>query len=253
MKSIKNLMLAMAGLAGFALAGSAFAQCSNTNLNAWSSQSVIQGAITVVGPGMNSTACEMQVAFTAAGASLIAKAFVIDTSPVDEPRYRARFYVDTTNITGGTNVLYQSRIFSAAGTSTLAGVQNDMVEVVLVGTSAGNGPTVRFLVADANVAGDYAIINATLPNPKGQNYIEFDLQKGAPGSFRYWVTAAGTASSDGSPTGTLAIGDNTKWTGVTQANLGLLTASGQYRANATATQNLFLDEFDSRRQTFIGQ
>jgi hypothetical protein len=244
-------LLAVAGVAGFALAGSAFAQCSSTNLSAWSSQSAIQGTLNVVGPGMAGTACEMQAAFTATGVSVIAKAFVSDTSPNDEQRYRARFYLDTTALTGMVNALYATRIFSAAGTSTLAGVQNDMVEVFLVGSASG--PTLRFLVADASVGSKYQIVNVNLTNPNGKNRVEFDLQTGTPGSFRYWVSADNVATSDASPTGSIAPADNTKWTGVTQANLGLLQGSGQYRANASATQILALDEFDSRRQTFIGQ
>ena len=250
---LKALAVAVLGLAGI---GSAFAVSCPTDPaqsggGAWSSKSVIQGSLSIVSPGMNGTNCELQTALTAS-ASVIAKSFVSDTSPKTEQRYRARFYIDTTSLTGMTNALFQARVFSAAGTSTLSGVQNDMVEVFLIGASGGT-PSVRFLVADANASGDYQIINATLANPNGKNRIEFDLQLGTPGSFRYWVSSDTATTSDGSPTGTAAIGDNTKWTGVIQANMGLLQGSGQYRSGASAAQNVFFDEFDSRRQTFIGQ
>ena len=77
------------------------------------------------------------------------------------------------------------------------------------------------------------------------------MSTGSPGSFRYWITPEGTASSDASPTGTYAP-TNAGWTGVMQANLGRYSTTVNFRTNNIG--NAFVvDEFDSRRTTFIGQ
>ncbi|MBL0221474.1 MAG: hypothetical protein IPQ17_01650 [Xanthomonadales bacterium] len=45
---------------------------------------------------------------------------------------------------------------------------------------------------------------------------------------------------------------NTGWTGVDQVALGFSTANTFYRQNFTNTSCVYFDQFDSRRQTFIG-
>jgi len=74
---------------------------------------------------------------------------------------------------------------------------------------------------------------------------------GDAGCFRYWITAEGSSSSEGSPAGSCSL-SNAGWSGVTQANLGLFTTTANFRTN-NLSKNLAIDEFDSRRQTFIGQ
>ena len=57
--------------------------------------------------------------------------------------------------------------------------------------------------------------------------------------------------SDAAPTGSTTI-DNSAWSGAKTAYLGMSVGSPQYRANHAGVVLTF-DEFDSRRQTFIGQ
>ena len=71
-------------------------------------------------------------------------------------------------------------------------------------------------------------------------------------TFKYWVAAVGDSISEGNPTGSITLtGGNAGWVGVDTAFLGLSSPSLTYRANNTGA-NAWFDEFDSRRQTFIG-
>jgi hypothetical protein len=221
------------------------------NGGAWSAKSVIQASMNVVSGGLVGTACRLQVGF-ATSPSTIAKAFVSDTSPRVEPRYRARFYIDTTEV----SVLGVSgatlRIFSVAGSSYPNGGRSDMVDVTLVG--AQPAPFVKFDVADITAKGLYNTVIVPLPVSRGANRIEIDLSVGKnnPNGLRYWVNAAGDGSTDANPTGVLAIADNTAWGGINQANLGAITASTIYLTTTSPLQHLYFDEFNSRRQSFIG-
>ena len=67
---MKTLSLAVLGLAGFAIAGSASAACVAGNLSAWSSTSAIGGTLTVATGGLESapqtpSECRLDVAVTA--------------------------------------------------------------------------------------------------------------------------------------------------------------------------------------------
>lgn len=92
-----------------------------------------------------------------------------------------------------------------------------------------------------------------LPTSANNQYrIEFDLNQGTgPDNFRYWVTDAAATTSDGSPTGTATV-DTTGWSGVTGTNMGLFGTTAAFRS-ALSGMTISFDEFDSRRQTFIGK
>lgn len=276
---MKALSLAVLGLAGFAIAGSAFAACPTVTTNtgnstpggggAWSSQSVGGGGfLDIITPGLASTSCGLTVNIGNTPVSNV-RGFVSDTSPTDEARYRARFYFD---ISAQTLTLsnYQTKIFNAFANTAPGTFNTDEVVISLVG---GGTPVLRFKVADVTqTSGFKTITSAALPaSATGHYYVEFDLNKGVgaspavgvtcnscasgdAGCFRYWITAEGTSSSDGSPVGTCSV-SNDGWSGVTQANLGLFSTSANYRSNNLLSmgKQLMVDEFDSRRQTFIGQ
>jgi hypothetical protein len=250
---MKVLSLALVGLCGYA--GSALAVCPTDPaqpIGAWSSKSVTTATWVINTPGLASTACKLDVSINA-GAFANAKVFVTDNSPVDEPRYRARFYFNTSLLTGLTLANQQSRIFSASATTSPASTDPAEVSIGLF----GNPPTndLRLLVANATQPSMFTVITAPLPaSASGTYYVEFDLTQGtAPltNNFRYWVADAATATSDASPTGQATV-DTSGWSGVTTANLGLFGTSAGFRS-AVAGQVLSVDQFDSRRQTFIGQ
>jgi hypothetical protein len=251
---LKALSLAVLGLAAIGMTGSAFAAtCPSVDSTshagggggAWSSQTVTAMTFTMASPGLNGTNCALSVSMNS-GAASNTKGFVTDTSPNNESHYRARFYVNTAGLTNMTVANRQFRVFSALATTAPSGAGAEMVFVNFIG---GATPSFRFSIGDT-ANGGITIASVAVPNLAGNYRVEFDLQQGAPGSFRYWVTDAATATSDGSPTGT-ATPTNSGWSGVKQVNLGIFGTSTNFRANV-ATQPLIVDEFDSRRATFIG-
>jgi hypothetical protein len=272
--SMKSLSLAVAALTGFGMASAAFADCptipAGTNTpgggGAWTSQTVTSAGFGSATPGLNSTSCALSVSINS-GAASNAKGFVTDTSPQNESRYRARFYIKTSGLTNLTLSNRQFRAFSAAATTlpATAGAGAEMVIASVIGGTTGTPGTqgIRFVVGDTSQAGSYRIVNAAFPSASGTYRVEFDLQQGSAvgascasvtptgGCFRYWVSDAASATTDAAPTGTVAV-TNSGWSGVKQVNLGLFGTSVNYRANV-ATQAVVMDEFDSRRQTFIGQ
>jgi len=255
MKSFKMKALAVAvlGLAGLGMAGSAFAVCPTIPATtatpggggAWTSQTVTSATVGNAATGLNGTSCALSVAINAAAASNT-KGFVTDTSPQNELRYRARFYFNTAAMTNLNVANRQSRIFSALATTPPAGAGAEELIVNIVG---GSPAAIRFILGDTASPGNQKIVNAPLPNAAGNYRIEFDLNSTA-GTFRYWVTDATTVTTDAAPTGSTTMTDS-GWSGVKQVNMGLFGTSTQYRASV-AGQALIVDEFDSRRQTFIG-
>jgi hypothetical protein len=245
---MKALAVAVLGLAGFA--GSAMALCPSdpaAPAGPWSSKSVTAGALAIVTPGEVATECRLKTNFNATS-SIIAKSFVQDNTPANEPRYRARFYVDTTELTGLTTPLRSVQVFIVSGTSFSA--TTSMVRASLIGV--GGVPTLRFIVSDTSQPGNARTIDAVLPAATGKNRVEIDLQTGAAGSFRHWVSTAAAATTDGAPTGNATGVNNAGWVGVDQIVLGLSNGSAQFRTAYGPANAVYFDEFDSRRQTFIG-
>jgi hypothetical protein len=246
---MKLLSLAILGLGGMAMAGSAAAACPTSPSPPWTSSTATLGTVAIASPGYDSTACKLSVALNQ-NALLFAKALVTDASPTDEQRYRAQFLIDTSELAVMNSVLKQVQIFTAASTSSPTGVASDEVNMALVG--GASGPALRIVVADGDQSSHFKSIDVPLPNQLGVNRVEFDLTQGASGTFRYWVTSDATVTSDSSPTGSITV-NNSGWSGVTQASLGLFAASNNYRSSIGNTTHLYLDQFDSRRSMFIGK
>jgi len=251
--TMKALAVAVLGLAG----ASAMAACPTiTGGNAtpggggaWTSQSASADTTFTNAPtGLNGTSCALSISVNA-GALSNTRGFVSDThGPSDiGSRYRARFYFDISalNLPLANN---QAEIFNAFANTAPGAAPTDMIQMFLIGGTK----SLRFLVADSSQGSFYKTITAALPaSANGHYYVEFDLNQGAPGSFRYWITPEGTASADGTPTGTYAPTNN-GWSGVMQANLGRYSTTVNFRTNNVGAP-FIVDEFDSRRQTFIGQ
>jgi hypothetical protein len=269
MKSFKMKALAVAvlGLAGM---GSVMAACPTVAAGnvtgggagggAWFGQSQGGGAtLSIVTPGLDSTNCALNIAVSATPAPNM-KGLVIDNSPQNEARYRARFYFNASSLSlTAPNV--QTEVFDAFATTAPGTFGTDEVQIFLIG---GATPAVRFVVADSGKSNGVATISSTLPSATGSYYVEFDLTKGAgssstvacnggdAGCFRYWIVAqGGTTPADATPTGTYSA-SNAGWSGIIQAQLGLYSATAKFRQNNVSTNSLTVDEFDSRRQTFIG-
>jgi len=269
---MKALALATLGLGGLVMAGSAFAACptavtttggtSPGGGGAWTSQYIAADAsLNIVTPGLAGTSCALALSI---GAISNSRAYVQDSSPQNESRYRGRFYLSLVNLTNF-NVSNQTVVvFRANDTTGPAQFTSDELVVRLAG---GATPTVRFFVSDSNQASGATQLAIPLPASASNTYrIEFDIQTGTGttnashgcdvmpatgGCLRAWVSDAAATSSDTSPSGSATV-NNSGWSGVKTAYLGLSTGAPNYRANHTGTVLTF-DEFDSRRQTFIGQ
>ncbi|MEP6605877.1 MAG: hypothetical protein ABJA60_07135, partial [Nitrosospira sp.] len=242
--------LALVGLCGYA--GSAMA-CPAVP-GAWSAAPVGGGAsaLAFVAGGYDATACRMQSTLANNGA---AHAQVQDNSPTAETRYRAQFIFDPANLSGanGTN---QAVIFLGNAAALHNGTLSP-VKVTFAGTGGGTTTSGKkvFISAGCEGAGGFCSSTVTLPNQTGPNRIEFDLVIGASGTgaLRYWVNnASDTGMTDAIPLGTIPVtGGNAGWVGVETAFLGMTSPSTNYRT-ANSGLSAFFDQFDSRRQTFIG-
>lgn len=246
---MKTLAMAVVGLVGFGAAGAAMAQCPASLSPPWTQQLLLQGVVGSVTGGYDSTTCRLRAALNQ-NSSPAAKAGVLDQTPANETRYRAQFIVDASGITL-TAANRAATIFNVIGGTAAPGGSNNMIQAFLRGDGAGS--SLRILVGDTVQPSLYRTVDVSLPNQAGANRVEIDLTVGAgTGSLRYWVTNVSASTSDGSPTGTVSGLANTAWTGVDQAVLGLAGASTFWRQNFTNSSFVFFDQFDSRRQTFIG-
>ena len=257
-----KLSLAVLGLAGLGMGGTAFAQCADSNLSAWSSTFTNNStALHVVAGGLEAapSACKMTATLGAnvAVGQQNAAAIVIDTTPGvtagGEPRYRARFYFNVDSVTGANLVAsVQSTLLNVVGNSASQGFgqilrifhrgNSSNQHVIRLAAACGtNSPT-----ADGLCRADIANVSA------GNHYIEVDIQTGATGSVTYWLDSNATNTAGtliASNAGTTM--NMTPWGGVVSASMGISNTSPNYRLNfGTAIQNF--DAFDSRRQTAIG-
>ncbi|HSX61185.1 MAG TPA: Ig-like domain-containing protein [Tahibacter sp.] len=252
----KTLSLAVLGLAGMSFAGGAMAQgctatwgANQTPPGVWSTALQTQAAASIVTPGLAGTNCAIQVALNQ-NSSASAKAGAVDQTPNAEQRYRARFVLSTAIAL--TQLNRSALIFNVVGPTAAPGGTQNALQIFMIGTGSARG--LRFLVGDTAAAGQYRQVDVALPNQAGENRVEIDLTFGASnGQLRYWVSNQSTATTDGAPTGTVTGLANNAWGGVDQAVLGLAGANNQWRTNFTATDFIKFDEFDSRRQSFIGQ
>jgi hypothetical protein len=249
---MKVLSLALVGLCGYA--GSAMAACPATP-SAWSGTVGGTGtsAIVVDTTGYDSTECSLKVHL---GNNGLAQAQVRDDSPAGETHYRAQFIFDAKNLSGA-NGLNQAPVFLANAAAAHSGTLN-LVKMTFAGSGGGStsaGKRLFIAAADEGVAGGFSSKVVALPNQTGANRIEIDLVVGAAGTgkLRYWVNdAATTGLSDSSPTDTITLtGGNTGWVGVETVFLGLTSPSSAYRS-VNSSVDAWFDQFDSRRQTFIG-
>jgi hypothetical protein len=230
------LALALLGLAGYA--GSAVAGCPGSPVPPWTAVNALGGTAVIASPGYASTPCRLDSTLTG---DVTGFATVEDDTPTAEPRYRAQFIINADNLTT-LGIVDAAFAFSTSDGSTGAAP----VSLSLVGDGAG-GHFLSYNVADPGQAsggftGSFALA-------AGPNYVEFDYDNGTePGSpgphFSIWVNN----NVEGSPDFTTAITS----TGVVDtAFLGMAGATPGYVASSDGKAVGF-DQFDSRRQNFIG-
>lgn len=240
---MKALSLAVLGLAGMAFAGASMAQCPTDPAQptgAWSSKSVLGGAITIATPGLGGTSCRMDAAITS---TAFGSAFVRDNTPSAEPRYRARFLVNVDALTG-LNSIQSVRLLSA-NTDTPYQSIAETVRLSISGNLAGTAKVLNVVAGCEGEPSNLCVGTVQLP-ATGTQTIQVEWVKGtANGAIRVWVNNTVEASPDLNLTG-----KNTNGWVVDFATMGLSSPSPNYRTVQTSRVVQF-DEFDSRRSTFI--
>jgi len=251
MKSMKSLLLAVAGLAAFGMTVTAFGQCAASNLSAWGggTSALSGGAVTVVAGGLDGSACAMS---TSLGTGSASQATVTDNSANNEPRYRFQFLLNADGL-GAIGLTDSVALFTATG-STVAHGRNGIIQVFLVPASGGN-KRLSFNYSCNNLTTYRCGANTGTVNlTAGVNRIEFDVQMAtagnADGSIRYWINAA-AGTTEPAVSGQVTGVDNSAWVGTHIATLGLVSPAPTFSSSHHGQVALF-DAFDSRRQTYIG-
>jgi hypothetical protein len=182
-----------------------------------------------------------------AGAGGSATAVVRDDTPANETRYRFRMYIDADALTGFSGA-QGVQIFTANSTAGFPAAGGSL-QVLRIGLIPGGatGKQLSFIAACNVPANSYLCPSAT-PLAAGANVVEGEIVIGATGTGKvnYWVNNNVAAT----PTGTINV-DNAGWVGIDTIFMGLSNSTPAFRTNQ-ATKIIKFDEFDSRRQTFIG-
>ncbi|HET7063034.1 MAG TPA: hypothetical protein VFI49_02080 [Rudaea sp.] len=259
---MKSLSLAVLGLVGFGMASSASAVCpypfNTAGGGAWSLQTTNNATLAAASPGLelvNPSACKM-TAYINAGAGPLATGAVIDQSPTNEASYHFRFYIDTASLASMPN-LATVQVFAAnsAVNFPLSGNNQTLalMRLGLVGVGAVNPNLVA--VSACNVpASNYRCLGQVALTP-GVHWIEGHLTFGAAAITNIWVDKA-SITNDTTPAPDITLGtyDNSEWGGVETVALGLGGTSPNFRSGFSGpAHTVGFDNFDSRRQTFIGQ
>jgi len=252
-KPIAAIFLAVGGLC---LSTVSFAQCP-ASPTAWTSTTQTGGTIVVNTPGYASTTCKM-VATVTPGATEAAQVRVRDETPAGEIRYRAKFLMNANGL-GVAASNARVKIFNGQ-------IPNGSGVFQLKLTGAASGYAVTGFASCRNSTENDGRCRFSFPLPAGDlvHRIELEWVKATSdaatdGTLRYWVNAAGAAPA---PTGT-AFGaggaglrnfnfqDGVTAQAVDQVNLGLIRPNLNYISQEIGN-GVGFDEFESRRQTYIG-
>lgn len=248
---MKILSLAVLGLVGIGAAGSAMAVCPVNPFAAWDGGAPVafQGTVAGNNTGMLSTACKMAAQFAASAPSNGAQAVVIDNTPANETQYRFRFYVNTNNVNTGIDGTKTVTLFRANS----AAPANNETKIVNVQLRGASGSPFLRVSGACTAAGagttqsGFSCRSTDVALPAGDTRVEGQVTLGAAGAINIWI---GSNVNSAAPDKVINL-NNAAWVGVKQAVLGLSIGSSFFKTSYPAT-DVFFDEFDSRRQTFIG-
>jgi len=233
---------------GMLLGSSAvWSQCADSNLSAWSNgtDNLNGGEIAVTADAaMNSApnSCGLSITYLSSSG----KGYAADTTPSSEQRYRAAMCIDPNSIVlpadgVGAKVKMHNAQCKNANPALCAGVG-----VVQFKLQSNNGVDykIRGFVRDSNLGSTTNKFDVPLTD--GPHRVEYDVDLTA-GTFKLWVDA--TSESD-TPVVNLSGLDMAAWAGIDEARVGSLSNP----ANVTpgADKVIYVDEFESRRSSFIG-
>lgn len=227
-----------------------FGQCEQTNLNAWSKTTMPDAGSLVVSAqsALNSTACGMEVA-AKPGRN---KNFVQDNSPDKEQRFRAKFMIDPNGIVLPTTGFNRKvKVHMAQCTAAALPCRFNGIVQIKLAAKDGQGYVLDSFVVDKNGGDGTKRFRVDIPDT-GASTIQYDVNLTA-GTFKLWVNA----SSESDPVAVNAAGgenidysnlDMSDWAGgVSRARLGFMNSP----ANVPVDTPIYVDEYESRRQTFI--
>jgi hypothetical protein len=241
---LKNTILAVSATL-FGSAAMAGGTCDIANLSAWTTFNNPASKIDVTAAAaMGGTQCGLAVTTAAQPGGQATKHYVQDSSPVDEPRYRGAFCLDPNSVSLNTSGANRRLKIHNVQCSTDANCANTDIVQFKVENDSVDGLRFDMFVRDTN-AGNAANKNRNfIPIPDAPTRVEYDLDLSA-GTFKLWLNA--TSEGD-TPVLDLSGLGTSLWTGVDRARLGSQDRSG----NVPADQVFYIDEFESRRATFIG-
>lgn len=236
MKTINKTLVAVAAT----LFGTvAMAQCDVANLSAWTSANNPAGKLDVtVASAMGGTACGLAID-TIPQTNGASKHYVQDSSPSAETRYRAAFCLDLNGLTlpsSGVNRRLKIHMAQCSGCA-----NTDVVQFKI--QNQGGQYQLNTFVRDTNIGNTKNKSTIDIANNAAVR-VEYDLNVST-GTYKVWINA--TSEGD-TPAVDVSGLDMAAWPMVTKARLGSMDKSG----NVTPDQTFYIDEFESRRQTFIG-
>lgn len=237
----------------FSVYSNSNAQCP-TAPNAWDASNVINGAsLSITSGGAAGTSCKLTVS---QGPNNNGVAVVRDDMDSAETRYRARFYIDPTNImnnaTGSTQrvkIFVATNLDNPVPTSLDTRGRPSLIQMFLV-PLGGNQARLGGFCRDLNSHGTRARFgeDGTVSLQSGWNTVEVEVVVGnGTGACRIWVNN----NTESSPNWEKTSMNNALLVGVTKANIGNSGSTRAYSDNI-GNQQVHFDEFESRRQTFIG-
>lgn len=228
----------LATMSAALLSGNALAACDNTNLSVWSATSN-NGSINVnEDAAMSGTECGLEI-----GVNHSTKSYVADQNPTNEQRYRQAMCVDPNSIdlptSGSDRKLKFHNIQCTNGSCSHAGIVQFKLQ-----QDSSQGYQIRGFVADANSNDNRNKWTANLND--APNRVEYDLDLSA-GTFKLWVNAS---SESDTPAVDLSNLDLTSIMagGVSEMRIGQVNKP----SNVSTSETIYVDEPESRRQTFIG-
>lgn len=234
MKNLKKIAIA----ASLLVSSSVFAQCLDTNMNAWSVVTNPDSRLSVV-PGTIEGACNLLATVDHNN-----RHHVQDDSPSGETRYRVAMTIDPNDMAMPESGQFRRLKFMNVRTVGGGVVPFRQIMQMKLEREGGSYRVDGFIRDGAGLPGNAGSKNRfDFDVPNEPFVLQFDINI-ATGSFRMWLNA--TAETD-APVVTKTV-DLSQWSvGVDSLRVGSLN----FPANLTEGTGILIDAVESRRQSFI--
>jgi hypothetical protein len=237
----KTLIAAVATLFGTA----AMAQCTNSNGDAWGQYNNPSGMMNVTSGSAMGGSCGLDLEIMNQNGGQASRHFVQDGSPSAETRYRVAFCLDPNSLPMELTGSNRRAKIQQAQCSGGACDNSDIVQIKFESVVANQYRLDLFVRKDNGGTAAQNKSRHFVDIPDAPTRIEYDVDLTA-GTFKLWINA--TSESDTPALDLTGLNTSVKWPQITRARLGSMDKSN----NAGLGSHYYLDEFESRRQTFIG-